>query len=157
MSNRIEPKIYKGRGVKETVQHGRNENTGTDQTVVELFIPELERSVSTILYWSEKAAPFAIERLRALGWDNDDPTNMSGIDQNEVDVRIFYETYEGTERMKAEIVTGGGRIVIQEFGDADKRAFKARVQAMMGKKPDTSMPGTSFPMGANAPSQKSGF
>ena len=168
----IKAGVYKGSGVAGSEQYGRTPN-GTDQIVLELAIPELERNVQTFLYCSEKALPFTIERLRALGWDNDDITNLSGIDKNEVSIDVHYEAYDKgdgsgpKQQMRVNILSGGGRVQIEQFVDSDKRAFKARVAAMMGKKPEAGG-GNGFPFGANepptnppkkaaAPAKKAGF
>jgi hypothetical protein len=105
-------------------------STGTDQIAIDVYIPELERTLTTFLHFSAAAAPYAIERLRALGWKGDDLLDLAGIDQQDVDVQVKYETYDGKERMKVEIMTGGGRVKLENtMSEQQKRAFAARMKA----------------------------
>lgn len=147
--------VYKGRAVKGSEQYGKTSG-GTDQIVLDLAIKELGRNLQTFLYFSEKSAPYSIERLRKCGWKTDDILDLTGIDENEIDVEVLYEMYQPPDGspartvMKVNIIAVG-RVQIDQFSDADKRAFRARVSAMMGKKPDPAFSGTQFPLGANAP------
>jgi hypothetical protein len=126
----IEKGFYKGRAIKGAEQYGTS-SKGNDQIVIDLDLGE-HGQVSTVLNFSDAAAPYAVQRLRALGWKGDDITNLQGIEINEVDVRVFYETYEGKERMKAEISTGGGRIKLETPMDPRaKSAFGARMKAFL--------------------------
>lgn len=134
MSDDIRPKagIYHGcRGILGSEQYAVS-NNGTDQIAVDVFVPELERGLTTFLFFSDAAAPFAIERLRALGWQGTDLLNLSGIDQKDVSVQIKYEVFDGKERMKVDIVTGGGRIKLDNpMDERTKRAFGARMKSFL--------------------------
>lgn len=130
---------YRGKGVLNSEQLGRTPN-GTEQIVLELelVVPmagdvEERKRVSTFLYFSEKAAPYSIERLQALGWTGDDVGQpLVGIDRNEVDVSVSYETFEGKERMRVDILTGGGRVQLKhQMNDAERRQFGARFKSLV--------------------------
>lgn len=122
---------YKGRAVAGSEQYATGKN-GTEQVAIDVGIPSLNRTYTTFLYFSDAAAPFAIERLRACGWKGDDIANLSGIDANEIDVQIKYEAYQGQDRMKVEIATGGGRVKLEnQMDERAKRAFAARMKAML--------------------------
>lgn len=117
---------YRGRGIAGSEQYGSTSN-GNDQIVIDLDLPDIGEQVSTFLVFSDKAAPYAIQRLRALGWQGSDLSNLDGIDANEVDVEIRYEMYKGEEKMKVEIRTGGGRVQLQNtYDEKSKRGFAAK-------------------------------
>lgn len=153
--HRVPAGIHKGRGTMG-IQYGTTTN-GHDQIVIDLALSELGETVSTFLIFSDAAAPYAIERLRAMGWIGDDLSDLTGIDQNEVDVEVKYEMYDGKERMRVQILTGGGRVVLQNtMDDKGKKAFAAKFKGLAaasrsaaGKQPAADA--GSFPFGANAP------
>lgn len=117
---------YRGRGIAGSEQYGSTSN-GNDQIVIDIDLPDIGEQVSTFLVFSEKSAPYSIQRLRALGWQGTDLARLDGIDANEVDVEIRYEMYQGQEKMKVEIRTGGGRVQIQNaYDEKSKRGFAAK-------------------------------
>lgn len=131
MSDRIEPGFYKGRAIAGSEQYATKNDK--DQIALDLDIPALGRALTTFLYFSEAAAPYAVERLRACGWQGDDVSKLVGIDQNEIDVQIKYGFHEGKEQMKVDIATGGGgRIKLENTMDERaKRAFAARMKPLL--------------------------
>ena len=156
---------YKGRGVTGSEQYGTT-SKGNDQIVLDIDLVELGTRVSTFLVFSDNSAAFSIDRLRALGWEGNDLLNLVGIDRNEVDVLVKYELYQGEQKMKVEIMTGGGRVTLQDqMNDTGKRAFAARFNKLAavagGQAPGARPTGqgsdpTSFPYGQNAPPQRAG-
>ena len=125
---------YTVRGVKGSEQYGRSEGEKkTPQIGIDLeFIGgEYEgATATTILYFSEAAKQFSIDRLRALGWKGDDLTDLTGIDENEAMAVVKYETWEGKEQMKVEILTNGGGMKFKtQMSDADKRMFAASMKS----------------------------
>ena len=129
MSEKIPAGTYKGRGVAGSAQLGMTRNGG-DQVAIDVEIPSLGRTFTTFLFFSDAAKPFSIDRLRALGWDesSDDPS-FPGIDRNEVDVVVKYETYQGEEKLKVEILTGGGKVTLKDtMTDGQKRSFMASLK-----------------------------
>ncbi len=126
MSNRIAAGTYRGRAIKGSEQYGQTSN-GNDQIVIDLDLFELGEKVSTFLVFTDKAAQYSLDRLRACGWTGDDLSNLSGIDANEVDVSVKYEMWEGQERMKVQILTGGGAVKLKDqLDDKGKKAFAAK-------------------------------
>ncbi len=119
---------YRGRAVAGSEQYGTTSN-GNDQIVLNLELIDLGETVSTFLFFSEKAAPHSMKRLRLLGWQGNDLADLSGIDANEVDVRVFYEEYQGEQKMKVEIVSGC-TVSIQQVDDNGKKAFAAKYKAL---------------------------
>lgn len=129
----IEAGTYRGRGIAGSEQYGKTSN-GNDQIVIDLELESGER-VSTFLVFSDKAAKYSMDRLRALGWKGNDLTDLTGIDQNEVAVEVKYEEYQGEEKMKVQIRTGSG-VVLKETLDANaKKAFGAKYKALAVRTP----------------------
>ncbi len=133
MANRIEPGIYKARGIEGSAQKGHTKK-GIEQLALDLEIPELGRTLTTFLFFSDDAAPYALERLEALGWEPTDDPRFPGISRNEVDVQIKYEMYDDgrgggpKETMKVDIMTAGGRVVLKDAMSAqEERGFMSRI------------------------------
>lgn len=126
MSNRIAAGNYRGRAIKGSEQYGQTKN-GNDQIVIDLDLLDIGEKVSTFLVFTDKAAQFSLDRLRACGWTGDDLSKLDGIDANEVDVEVKYEMYQGQEKMKVQIVTGGGAVKLKDqLDDKGKKAFAAK-------------------------------
>lgn len=166
----IKAGYYRARGIAGSEQFGSSSNGGEQISVeLDVHISDQEtRRLTTILAFSGGALPISIERLKALGWDGSN--ELKGIDRNEVEVQVKYETNpqkpdEGPQ-MKVEIKTGGGRFAFKApMNDQQKRGFMANLskhaaQMTGGQAPpqpsaprgDTS--GTNFPHGANQPGQQ---
>jgi hypothetical protein len=129
--------FYKGRAIACSEQYSVT-NNDNDQIALDLAIPSIGFAGTTFLVFSEKGAPYAIERLRACGWTGDDLTKLVGIDNNEIDISIKYETWDGKERMKLEIATGGGRVKLENVMDEkQKRIFAARMKPMLSGSANT--------------------
>ena len=127
-SEKIPAGTYKGRGVAGSAQMGMT-STGTDQVAIDLEIPALGRVLTTFLFFSDGAKPYSIDRLLALGWDGSDDPSFVGIDANEVDVVVKYEDYKGEQKMKVEILTGGGKVTLKDtMTDSQKRSFMSSLK-----------------------------
>lgn len=153
----IEAGQYKGRAIAGSEQYGKTTN-GNDQIVLELDLGG-GTSVSTFLYFTDAAAQYAIKRLRACGWTGDDLSNLVGIDANEVDVSVKYEEYNGEQKMKVDIITGGTVTLDKPLDDKEKRAFAARFKGLAAASRPAANGGQQakaeeFPFGNNA--QKAG-
>jgi hypothetical protein len=129
--------IFKARAVKDLVQFGEtdNENAYPQLAVVMRMTAEGETQESTtFLIFSPDAAPYAFERLKSLGWSpkvENDISDLTGIDKNEVDVRCWLDDYKGKPQPKCEILSGGGRVKLAR--PVDPKTFAARVAAITGK------------------------
>lgn len=145
----IEAGRYKGRGIAGSEQYGTTQN-GTDQIVVDLQL-ESGLTVSTFLYFSDKAAKYSIQRLRALGWSGTDLADLTGIDSNDVDVDISYEEYQGELKMKVNIVTGGTVTLDRPLDDKGKKAFAARFRAHAAAVPAAKTPNGTAPSKSDIP------
>lgn len=122
----IQAGVYRIKGVAGSEQYGTTKN-GNDQIVIDLEFLDIGARASTFLIFSDKNAEYELKRLRALGWKGNDLTNLDGIDANEAEAEVKYETYDGKQQMKIQIRTGGGRVVLkQQMDDKAKRAFGAK-------------------------------
>jgi hypothetical protein len=121
--------VYKARAIKGSEQYGESSNKN-QQIYIDFKFPELNRQYTIILSLSPAAYPYSIQRLRALGWDGDRISDLTGIDKNEVDVDLTHETWEGKQQVKLNIRSGGGRIVAQN--PVDPKAFEAKFNALTG-------------------------
>ena len=127
--------FYTGRAVAGSEQYGTTDN-GTDQIALDIAIPSLNQTLTTFLFFSDAAAPYAWEKLRACGLKGDDLSKLVGIDENEVTVQIKYEEYKGKQQMKVDISANGGRVKLASTMDEkQKRAFAARMKAFAGAPP----------------------
>ena len=86
--------------------------------------------VTVYLSFSEKAEEYSVAKLKALGWKSGDLTFSNC--PNEVTVSIKYETYQGRERMKADILAGP---VVRPLDKGREAAFMARMSSLMGSGP----------------------
>jgi hypothetical protein len=124
---------YKGKAVKGSEQYNMLEGKAPC-VAIDLKIASAAGDVfmTTFLYFSEAAAPYSYERLRALGWKGTGPADLadlSTLDQ-EVDIEVTKEVYEGKERTKANILTGASRVTLTD--KVDPKIFAAKVAAMLG-------------------------
>jgi hypothetical protein len=111
-------------------EFGRSKN-GNPELLVHVFLPELQRTYVTVLYFSKEAAPYSEERLRALGCV--DLTTLAGIDANEVDVELRYEWYDGSWRTRVQILSGGGVFHTSSPMQGGGKEFAAIVAATLGR------------------------
>ena len=134
---------YEGKALK--VQLGETD-TGTLQIAIDMDIfpgkdaKESIGQMTTFLYFSEGAAVYSYERMRALGWKGngpDDIDKLDGIHDNRVPCRVTapeqYTAKDGSKKMgtsKLEILTGAGTVTLNKPLDAG--TFKARLQALGG-------------------------
>jgi hypothetical protein len=126
-----ETKLYMGcNAIEGDVQYGES-SKGTMEIVLQVFVPDLGRTMSTILYFSDSATPHSIERLRVCGWEGEDLSDLKGIGKKKFDFQITTDMYEGKPQIKTNIVSGGGRITTSKVIDA--KTFAAKVALLTGK------------------------
>lgn len=111
-------------------EFGKSTN-GKPELLVHLFLPDLQRTYVSPLYFSPDAAPYSEERLRALGCT--DLSTLAGIDANEVDVEVKYEWYDGKWRIRVQILSGGGVFHTSNPMPGGGKEFAAVVQATLGR------------------------
>ena len=140
MSDAFDPKPgnYMGKAVKGSEQYGESPN-GNPELLLQVIIPELAspefpagRTFTTVLYFSAEAAPYSIPRLRALGWKGNDLSDLSGIDENEVQINVAWPVDPGDGKAKLKVQIGSGAGTFSTKKPVDPKAFAARVGAIAG-------------------------
>jgi hypothetical protein len=111
-------------------EFSRSKN-GNPELLVHLFLPELQRTFVSPMYFSKDAATYSEERLRALGCT--DITTLAGIDSNEVDVELKHEWYDGKWRTRVQVLSGGGVFHSNNPMQGGGKEFAAVAAANMGR------------------------
>jgi len=137
---------YEGKAIKDKVQLGET-TTGNLQMAIDMELfsgDQLVGVMTTFLYFTDGAAVYSYERLRALGWKGTGPDEidkLDGIDANRVPCRVtvpeqYKDPATGAMKMgssKLEIMAGGGTVTLNKPLDAS--TFKARLKAIGGSGP----------------------
>lgn len=145
---KIKVGTYKARCIKdETVP----DDTESPRLLVMVDVPDLKQKFTVPLYFTEAAAPHSFSRLRACGWTGSDLSDLTGIDANEIDIKVFYETWtaanggDGKERLKVEILSGGtGGGIFKPKTPTDLKSFAAKVAAITGTPAPAGAPKPTF-------------
>jgi hypothetical protein len=122
---------YRALAVTGSDLYGHTQS-GDEKMSVELELLDIGERVTVYLYFSEKAKPYAVEKLKAMGWDGSD--SMESVGSKECTVRVKYEDYQGKQQMKADVVTGGAGMG-EQMKPSAKSAFLAK---LAGKQQDKS-------------------
>lgn len=136
MASKLIAGVYKGRAMPETAKLGTTEK-GHEQIG---FMVQISRGgghrdiVPMYLVFSDGpkgSAKYSMERLRALGWEGTDLRDLRTIGKNLADVRVDYETFEGEEKLRVEIVTGlrMDRPMNEGAADSFSKRFAALAEA----------------------------
>lgn len=128
---RIPEGYYQGRVVVCEGDKFGETSKGTIEAVIPFVLEDdaLEgpEQVTVRLYFSEAAEKYSVEKLRALGWKGGDVTFANC--PNVVTIHVKYEEYNGEERMKCDIATGGGT---KPLDPTRARAFATRLAGLVG-------------------------
>ena len=116
--------------------------TGTEQIAVRFLTTEGE-SITWYGYFTDKAAQYAIQALRACGWKGDDLFELTVEDlPDEVELVVQEDEYDGQTRMRVAFINalGSGSVALKErMDDAQRRKFAARMKGLCMKvKPSAS-------------------
>lgn len=125
MSNRIAAGNYRAQAIAGSEQYGTTSNSN-DQIVIDLDLLDIGEKVSTFLVFSDKSASYSIDRLRAAGWTGDDLSKLDGLGATECEVEVKYEDYQGEQKMKVQIRTGGAVKLKDQLDDKGRKAFAAK-------------------------------
>lgn len=119
--------IHKGIIIKGSAQYGESKN-GNPELILGCLVDD--RSYSTVLYFSAEAAPYSIEKLRSAGWKGNDLSDLSSLYSGQpVMFEFSYEIYEGKQRLKVQIFSGGK---FETANPVDPKSFAAKVAAITG-------------------------
>src|ERR1700737_157979 len=94
-------------------QLGFSPNKGTEQVVVEFEILDEEHAgerITWIGYFAENTSERTIESLRICGWKTDDVSDLRGIGDNEVQLVVEHEPYQGKTFARVQFVNRIGGI-----------------------------------------------
>lgn len=122
----IEAGTYRARAIKGSDEYGKTQ-AGDTKMVVKLDLLDIGEQVTTYLYFSARARPYAEARLSEMGWDGTD--SMDGLGSRECTARVTYEEYNGEQKMKVDVVTPGvgGIAKDQQLKPNAKAAFLAEL------------------------------
>lgn len=81
-------------------------DSGTEQVFINVALPTGEIE-TVILFLSEKALPYTQEKLHALGWSGKGAIGPQ-IKDKPCRIAISFETWEGKERKRVDLVKSGG-------------------------------------------------
>ena len=103
---------------------------GTEQIEVSF---ELQTEAGGFIKWygyfSEKAAARTIESLRIMGWAGTDLNDLTGLDNNEVEIVVASEVYDGKIKQKVQWVNKPGGVGLERQLSPEKaKAFAARMK-----------------------------
>lgn len=80
-------------------------------------------------YFTDKTAERTLQSLRFCGWKSDDLTDSTGISDNEVELVIEAEEYNGQKRPKIQWVNKLGGIGMKSpMNEAQRKAFAQRMK-----------------------------
>lgn len=109
--------------------------TGTEQIAVEFEVTEegdyRGERITWFGFFSDKTYERTLEALRHCGWQGDDLRDLTGIDQNEVELDCSNETDpKGNVRLRVQWVNKpGGMRLKQPMTDAQSADFAERMKA----------------------------
>lgn len=109
--------------------------SGKEQIALMFEIQDEQIGGQTITYYgyfTERTYERTIESMRHCGWQGDDLLNLAGINDNEVEIVVAHEQYEGKTYAKVQWINriggGGGVAVKEKLQEADARQFAARMK-----------------------------
>lgn len=140
--------IHKARAIAGSEQFSPDAN-GNLIIGLDMLLDDGETMTVTFPF-AGKAPEYSMKKLRMLGWTGDDVTELTGIGANEVDVRVYEETYNGKTQTKCEIVFGGGGFKFKnQLDDRGKKAFAAQLRALAKSIPASGAQSQQRATGAN--------
>lgn len=132
------PRIPAGkyRARVKTADFGFTSN-GSEQVQVIFDILDPDYDGETVPWWgyfSEKTAERTMQSLRYCGWKGDDVTNLEGISDNEVELEVEHNTYNGKTNARVAWVnrpgSGGGITVKAPMPEDKRKAFAKKMKAL---------------------------
>jgi hypothetical protein len=130
------PRLPKGRYAAKALsgELGNSSNKGTPQVVVDFKITEYDfagERIPWIGYFTPATEERTLESLRIMGWKGDDLDNLEGITDNEVELVVDHESYEGKVRARVAFVNRAGGF--QQKAPMNKDAAREFALRMRGK------------------------
>jgi hypothetical protein len=125
----VKPGLYKVRGIQGSQEYGDSKE-GHPQLLILVTVPDLNRDLTTALSFHPNSAQYSLQRLRALGCESTDLSQLTGLDAKEPMAKIYYDDYGGKSQLRVEIQTGGGQFHVAK--PVDPKVWAARVAAILG-------------------------
>lgn len=129
MSERIS---YAGTHKARAKEWALGKSNGKEQIGImfEFTAPPLEgRSITAYLYFTDATVDRTLESLRHCGWDADSIADLDSLGNNEVELVIEDEEYDGKVRSKVKWVNRVSRLMLKDQMDASSvAAFAARLR-----------------------------
>jgi hypothetical protein len=122
---------YKARGCEAKLAYT---SAGAGQVAVDLVITEEESEYcgqhrTWYGSFTDKSTDRTLQSLRLLGWDSDDLSQLTGIDQHDVWVTIAHEEYEGEIRDRAAFINASAGLAVKTpMEEGDAKAFAERMK-----------------------------
>lgn len=125
----IEPGTYTARATE--IDFGEASN-GTPQIAVLFEAVDTGETITWYGYLTEKAAKYAVQALRTMGWQGDDLSALDiGDIQEEVSIVVDTEEYDGQTRTKVKWVNRpGGLALKQRMEPADRKRFADKFKGL---------------------------
>jgi hypothetical protein len=120
-STRLEG-TYRAVALPDTIQFGQAKN-GSDQVACDLSLEDVGETVTVILSFAGGAKPYSQDKMKAMGFRNDGGTLRH--ERRECTARVFYEEWEGEERMRVDVVTS--KVALKPMDEPQKRAFMSEL------------------------------
>lgn len=114
-------------------------STGKEQVAVGFEVtdggPQHGRHITWFGFFTDAAMGYTFEKLRILGWQGSDVSDLSGIGESgEVEIVCGEEQYNGKTYIKVQFINAlgsAGMAVKNTMDDAQKRAFAARMKSFV--------------------------
>lgn len=149
--------IFKGRAVAGSAKWGRS--TGGHRQIGLVVKVAQGRSAPregiVYLIFSPDSQEYAMDRLRALGWQGNDISDLRGIDRNYVDIDVSYRSQLVSEEMgpdgkvvpattremlSLEIVMPARVQMKTELTSKELDAFRKEMESLAAKAPEVTLP-----------------
>lgn len=89
------------------------------------------KSIPWFGYFTEKTAERTMDSLRYCGWSTDSLADLTGVTDNEVEIVVADEEYQGKVRSKVQWVNRASKLNLKDKMDANAlAAFAARMRGM---------------------------
>jgi len=131
--------------------------TGKEQVVVRFEIQNEGYEGQTVLWFAvfatEKMSRRILEGLRACGWRGDDLSDLSGVNDNDVEIEVEHHEWNGRVSGRVKWVNRLGGPMVAPIAPERARAFAARMKQVAAsiQAPPAAKPESFSPSGAGSP------
>jgi len=112
-------------------------STGKDQIWIEFKLKDQDETIRWYGYFTERSIGITTRALKTCGWTGTDVSDLSGIGDNDVSLKIIIDDYDGRAKVNWVNEIGGTKntSVTREsaISDADKKSMAKRIAQKMKK------------------------